>query len=106
EVEEQTVELVGPIRGNGTTYGARHAGLGFDVVGARVLEPGAEEPPGGGIEPIVPCVERDARPERRVMPVVDRRIRTPGLVVAEHRPRVAGRDGRLQIVAQLEVDSQ
>src|SRR5207245_11687538 len=34
EVEEQTVELVGPVRGNRTAYRARHAGLGFDVVGA------------------------------------------------------------------------
>src|SRR2546427_10617934 len=65
------------------------------VLRTGVLEAGAQEPARGRVEAIVAGVEGDGAGERRVMPVVDRRVGGPGLGVGEHGPGVAGSGGRL-----------
>src|SRR5216117_1538213 len=85
EIEEQAAEGVGAVGPDRRAHGRRYSGLGGHVLRARVLEAGAQEPAGGRVEPIVAGVEGDGAGERRVVPVVDRRVGAPGLAVAEHR---------------------
>src|SRR2546427_2475248 len=76
------------------------------VLRTGVLEAGAQEPARGRVEAIVAGVEGDGAGERRVMPVVDRRVGAPGLVVAEHGPGIARSDGRLPVGPYVDVEAQ
>src|SRR3989454_373230 len=87
-------------------HGRRDSRLRGHVLRTGVLEAGAQEPARGRVEAIVAGVEGDGAGERRVMPVVDRRVGAPGLVVAEHGPGIARSDGRLPVGPYVDVEAQ
>src|SRR6266699_1999300 len=104
EVEEQAAERVRAVGGDRAAHGGGDAGLRRHVLGVRVLEPGAQPPPGRWVGAVVAGIEAHIAAERGIVPVVDRRVGTPRLVVAEHGPRVARRDALLPVVSQLELE--
>src|SRR3989454_814288 len=106
ETDEQAAERVGAVGRDRRAHGRRYSGLGGHVLRARVLEAGAQEPARGRVESIVAGVEGDGAGERRVVPVVDRRVGAPGLVVAEHGPGIARFDGRLPVMPRVEVEAK
>src|SRR2546425_332219 len=106
EIDEQAAERVGAVGRDRRAHGRRYSGLGGHVLRARVLEAGAQEPARGRVESIVAGVEGDGAGERRVVPVVDRRVGAPGLVVAEHGPGIARFYGRLPVMPRVEVEAK
>src|SRR5216117_3360420 len=106
EIDEYAAEGVGAIGRDRAAHGCRDSRLRGHVLRTGVLEAGAQEPARGRVEPIVAGVEGDGAGERRVMPVVDRRVGTPRLVVAEHGPGIARSDGRLPVVPYVDVEEK
>src|SRR5438093_876893 len=106
EIDEYAAEGVRAIGRDRAAHGCRDSRLRGHVLRTGVLEAGAQEPARGRVEPIVAGVEGDGAGERRVMPVVDRRVGAPRLVVAEHGPGIARSDGRLPVVPYVDVGAK
>ena len=100
-VEEDAIEAIGSGRDR-VTEPRGDSGVGDDVGAAGILEGPPNQPPRGGFFRIVASVEDRAQGDRREVPFVDRRVRTPERGIAEHRPGILVGDARLPLATHFE----
>src|SRR6266516_2961451 len=106
QVEPDAVEPVGAVGRNVVPHSDGDARLGSDVFAAAPFESGDHQPTGGRVGVIVAGVEDRGGGPGIEMTVVDRRIGPLHLIVARDRERVARRDQRHPLAAELQAHRQ